>query len=63
MKCYPNYGPTFGGDSPEIYLTGTLDKGQSFESPQNTFFNERKLTNGEEFWDVKELEVHKIIFI
>ena len=63
MRCYPNDGPSFGGCAPEIYLTGTLNKGHSFEFHENTFFIERKLTNGEEFWDVKELEVHKIIYI
>jgi len=63
MRCFPGDGPSFGGLVPEIYLTGTLNKGHSFEFPENTFFTERKLTDGEEFWDVKELEVHKIIYI
>ena len=63
MRCFPDDGPSFGGLVPEIYLSGTLNKGHSFEFQDNTFFTERKLTNGEEFWDVKELEVHKIIYI
>ena len=30
---------------------------------RNTFLLGRKLTDGEEFWDVKELEVFKITYI
>ena len=41
----------------------TLNKGQSYDNSQiNTFLFGRKLTNGEEYWNVKELEAHKIIY-
>ena len=64
IYCSSNEGPRFGCNFPEIYFYGTLDKGQSYDnSSYNTFLLGRKLTNGEEFWDVKELEVHKIIYI
>ena len=56
-------GPRFGCGWPEIYLNKTLNKGQSFDkSNDNTFITGRKLTNGEEFWEVKELEVFRIIY-
>ena len=63
IYCYQNEGPRFGCSYPEIYFNNTLNKGQSFNSSgNNTFLLGRKLTNGEEFWDVKELEVHKIMY-
>ena len=56
-------GPRFGYSSdPEIFLYKTLNKGQSFDSYKNTFLSGRKLTNGEEYWDVKELEVYKLTY-
>ena len=58
-----NEGPKFGCSSPEIYLYGTLDKGESFDDSSCTFTEGRLLTNGERYWDVKELEIHKIIYI
>ena len=61
--CSENEGPTFGCNFPEIYLYITLDKGKSWNSVNNTFIDKRVLTKGEEYWDVKELEVHKIIYI
>ena len=61
--CGPNYGPYFGSDYPEIYINQTLDRGYSYDNAyENTFVSDRKLTNGEEYWDVKELEVHRIIY-
>ena len=64
IYCSSNEVPRFGFGNPEIYLNGTLNKGQSYDgSSYNTFLLIRKLTNGEEFLDVKELEVHKIIYI
>ena len=44
-------------------MNGTLDKGQSYSSILCTFTQGRILTNGEEYWDVKELEVFKINYI
>jgi predicted RNA-binding Zn-ribbon protein involved in translation (DUF1610 family) len=63
MRCYPTDGPTFGDALPQIYISHTMNRGQSFQNPQNTFVTNRQFTNGEEFWDIKELEVHKIIYL
>ena len=62
IKCSNNEGPRFGSLShPEIFLFNSLDKGRSFHDiNKNTFVTNRELTNGEEFWDVKEIEVFKI---
>ena len=62
IYCGQNEGPRFGYDCPEIYLYRTLDKGESFEHSSCTFIQGRLLTNGEQYWDVNELEVHKIIY-
>ena len=60
-ECCPWFG---SGGFPEIILNYSLDSGQSWEnSSYNTFFLGRKLTNGEEYWDVKELEAYKIVYI
>ena len=58
-----NEGPRFGCSYLEIFLYQTLNKGQSWNTPSCTFIEGRKLTNGEEFWDVKELEVFKIQYL
>ena len=63
ISCAVNEGPTFGCDYPEIYLEDSLDKGESFDSSNCTFIRNRVLTNGEKNWEVKELEVHKIVYI
>ena len=63
IYCGSSEGPRFGGGWPEIYLLSTLDKGESWDCSKCTFIDKRVLTNGEQFWDVKELEVYKIIFI
>ena len=65
IYCHKSEGPRFGYSFPEIYFYNTLDKGQSYEdnSSWSTFLIGRKLTNGEEYWDVKELEVYKIDYI
>ena len=64
IACYSYEGPRFGCNYPEIYLYYSLNKGQSFDnSSYNTFLLGRKLTNGEEYLDVKELEVFKIHYI
>ena len=62
IYCSSCEGPRFGGEWPEIFLCGTLDKGESYDSLQCTFADKRVLTNGEQYWDVKELEVYKIIY-
>ena len=53
----------FGGSWPEIYFKVNFNKGQSYDDSRNTFLLGRKLTDGEEFWDVKELEIFKITYI
>ena len=63
ISCYSVNGPRFGCDYPDIYFYRTLDKGQSYDSNNCTFIRNRLLTNGEEYWDVKELEVHKINYL
>ena len=65
IYCDENCCPWFGGSGfPEIYFDSTLNKGRSWEkSSYNTFIIGRKLTNGEEYWNVKELEVFKITYI
>ena len=63
IGCARSEGPRFGCDYPEIYLNKTLDKGYSYDDDSCTFIQNRLLTNGEENWDIKELEVHKIIYI
>jgi hypothetical protein len=61
IACDDNSGPRFG-DLEDIYLYKSLDKGESYEE-NTTFVSGRKLTNGEQYWDVKELEVFKITYI
>ena len=63
ISCAVNEGPTFGCDYPEIYLEDSLDKGESFDNSSCTFIRNKVLTNGEKNWQVKELEVHKIIYL
>jgi len=63
IYCASNEGPRFGCGHPEIYFNGTLDRGKSWDSGYCTFTDKRVLTNGEQFWDVKELEVYQIIYI
>ena len=55
--------PWFGnGSYPEIFFESSLNKGQSYDD-DNTFFNGKKFTKGEGYWDVRELEAFKIIYI
>ena len=63
ISCVSSEGPRFGCGWPDIYLNGTLDKGRSWDTSNCTFTQGRILTNGEEYWDVKELEVFKINYI
>ena len=42
---------------------GSLENGQCYKDKTNTFLSDRILTNGEELWNVKEIEVYKIIYI
>ena len=50
-------------DESEAEIIGTLDKGQSCDCSSCTFAEGKILTNGETYWDVKELEVFKINYI
>ena len=58
--CSESYGPVFGCGKAEIAVD-SLTKGQSYDDKkENTFIPGRVLTNGEKYWDIKELEVYKI---
>lgn len=59
----PDEGPRFGCGWPEINFNGTLDKGESYIGEYSTFIGNKSLTNGKQNWNVKELKVHKIIYI
>ena len=63
IACISSEGPRFGCGWPEIYLDKTLDKGRTFDHNDCTFLRNRSLTNGEEYWDVKELEVYQINYL
>ena len=65
MICRENEGPRFGHSCPEIYFSNTLDKGESHEyyEQYSSFTMGRKITNGEQYWDVKEIEIYKIEYI
>ena len=55
--------PWFGNENcPEIYFPSSLNKGKTYDD-NNTFFNGKKFTKGDDLWDIKELEVFKIIYI
>ena len=60
IYCSNSYGPVFGCDQAEIAVI-SLIKGQSYDDKNtNTFIPGNVLTNGEKYWDIKELEVYKI---
>ena len=63
IACASTEGPRFGCGWPEIYLYNTLDQGESYDSNNCTFSQGRTLTNKEQYWTVKELEVFKIYYI
>ena len=61
IACDQNSGPRFGGSYEDILIYNTLNKGESYD--KNTIFESgRALTDGEQYWDIKELEVHKIVY-
>ena len=47
----------------KYFFYDNLNKGESHDSSNNTFFTGRKLTKGEKSFEVKELEVFKIVYI
>ena len=64
IACYSVNGPRFGRTgTPDIYFFNTLNKGQSYKTKDNTFLDNQNLTNGDEHWDVKEIEVFKIVYV
>jgi hypothetical protein len=66
IYCDPNYGPTFGASSYyEILFDNSLDNGETLGGHYEnyTFFNNRKTSYDKIDWNVKELEVYKIIYI
>ena len=64
INCYSVNGPRFGyvGNS-DIYFYQTLNRGSCGITKESTFLTNNELTNGEQYWDVKEIEVYKIIYI
>ena len=61
IYCSNSEGPRFGSSIyPEIYIPNSLNKGESYNE---TFLSSRELTNGEQYWDIKELEVYKITYL
>ena len=64
IYCASIYGPVFGCGQADIALgSGSLNKGQCYKDKRSTFLSDRILTNGDELWNVKEVEVFKIIYI
>ena len=64
IYCGSNYGPVFGCSQADIALgPDSLGEGQCYKDKTNTFLADRILTNGDENWNVKEVEVYKIIYI
>ena len=64
IYCSQCYGSVFGCDQADIaWGYKSLDKGQCYKDESSTFLSDRILTNGEEYWDTKEVEVFKIIYI
>ena len=66
IYCNPNWGPTFGTSSYyEISFDNSLDKGETLGGNYEnyTFFNNKKSTYDNIKFDVKELEVFKIIYV
>ena len=60
LACDENSGPRLGYD--DIYIYKSLDKGETKEGNEK-FISNRNITNGEQYWDIKELEVYKITYI
>ena len=64
IYCSKYYGSVFGCSKADIaWGYNSLDKGQCYKDKSSTFLSDRILTNGEEYWDTKEVEVFKIIYI
>ena len=64
IYCSSSYGSVFGCDQADIaWGYNNLNKGQCYKDKTNTFLSDRILTNGDEFWETKEVEVFKIIYI
>ena len=64
IYCGSDYGPVFGCSIADIALgPDSLGEGHCYKDKTNTFLADRILTNGDENWNVKEVEVYKIIYI
>ena len=63
IYCGSGYGPYFGRAEIDFDNETELYRGISYDNSDNTFVLGRQLTNGEQNWDVKELEVYKITYI
>jgi hypothetical protein len=66
IYCLNSFGPYFGyTGNPEIYFSDNLNEGGAYNtSKKYTFLSEGKtITNEEKTWNIKEIEVYKIIYI
>ena len=65
IYCLQGFGPYFGYTGyPEIYFSDNLNEGGAYNTPiKYTFLSEgKKITNGENTWNIKEIEVYKILY-
>ena len=61
IYCRKDLAPSFGGNlNPDIFCMGSCKKGQICNT--NTFATVKELNNGENYFDVKEMEVYQIKF-
>ena len=65
IYCSKIYGSVFGCGEADIALgyNSSVDKGECYKDKSSTFLSDRILTNGDRFWETKEVEVYKIIYI
>ena len=61
IYAYSSYGPYFGYD--DLYFSNSMKNCYSYQSNQYSFLNDKDLANNkEDTFEVKEVEVYKLIF-
>ena len=61
IYAYSSYGPYFGYD--DLYFSNSMKNCYSYQSNQYSFLNDKDLANNKEnSFEVKEVEVYKLIF-